>query len=94
MIKDEWYNSNDFKLLRHFDHLTNDIVMQLQELGDIIDLVAALKPMSSPLAGTNQDKYTILQQQLKITSTEAKRLWDAEKSWARAFQPNFSEQIE
>ena len=89
MIKDEWYNSNDFKLLRHFDHLTNDIVMQLQELGDIIDLVAALKPMC-----ILQDKYTILQQQLRITSMEANKLWSAEKSWARAFQPNFSEQIE
>lgn len=89
MTKDEWYDSNDFKLLRHFDHLTNDIVMQLQELSDIIDLVAALKPEC-----ILHDKYTILQQQLRITSMEAKRLWDAEKSWARAFQPNFSEQIE
>ena len=82
MTRDEWYESNNFRLLRLLNHYVASFGETLQEIWDIMELVAAMNPD----CGYN-DKTTILQQQMRIMQEDAKALWAAEREWERLFSP-------
>jgi len=82
MTRDEWYESNNFRLLRLLNHYAADFGQKLQEMQDIMELVAALNPECVCNA-----KTTILAKAVRIMHQDAKNLWDAERKWAALFEP-------
>ena len=61
MTRDEWYESNNFRLLRLLNHYAADFGQKLQEMWDIMELVAALRPDCCC-----HDKTTILQKEMRM----------------------------
>ena len=86
MTRDEWYESNNFKLLRLLNHYAADFGQKLQEMADIMELVAALRPDC-----VVHDKTIIFQQQMRIMGMDVKALWAAETNWEELFEPKWGE---
>ena len=83
MTRDEWYESNNFRLLRLLNHYAADFGQKLQEMWDIMELVAALRPDCCC-----HDKTTILQKEMRIMQNDAKDLWAAAREWEKLFAPH------
>jgi len=82
MTREEYYASSEFKLARLLNNETHQVGHQVQKLGDILELFCEKFP------GINVgDKYCIVEQQLRILNSEARRLVDQMSRFVDVVRP-------
>ena len=82
MTRDEYHKSPEFIKLRFLNNLAAALTYQAQEVQDILEILLAERDDLMIC-----DKFTIVERQLRVTSLEAKRLWDVARDLSQFLEP-------
>jgi hypothetical protein len=82
MKRDEWYDSARFKKLRFLNNMSFEIHHKCQNLQDVLEIVIEDAPDLAFI-----DKFTLVQDQLRIVYLESQRLMDRIVSLIKIIEP-------
>lgn len=83
MTREEWYASPDFIKLRFLNNIAAGIQHKTQEITDVLQLMLAENPGLFAF-----DKFSLVEQQARIVSLEASKLWERCRKLDSLFEPH------